>query len=131
MEKLTFPRTGDRALACEGEILAEAETSLDSNHNRAFGATLARTKGGNFVVAVSYRTRWEQERNIDFAVACPAEDAVVEWLQDFDPMQWVSGYPVGTHDWEKKQKRLCSAITAQWAEVKGKLLSAFGPELVD
>ena len=129
MKTYTYRRTGSRPLQFEGEHLADISTA-DHNENRWFEAKLAITKGGSYVVAVTYFSRWEKENDLYFAHHGTAEE-VSAWLEGFDFMQGVLGIPTGVQNWAEKQARLEKNMRSHWGQVVSALCTELGPEIID
>ena len=90
--EVVLKRTGERPLAFEGELLAEASTSMDRAHPDWSGETgvshtaqVWRTSEGEFVVALVRHTAWQGQRDRHEAVVFDTLEEVADWLTDNAP----------------------------------------------
>lgn len=109
MNEYTLTRTGQAPLHFTGEILADEDSRLTAGreNNRWHEMRVYRTKGGNYVVEVIYRTQWQGEEDYFWALEAAAASSVEMRLREIlceinDP---VKGFPLG-QQYEEKQARL-------------------------
>ena len=92
MQKITIARTGLRPLTFEGELLAEASTSMDRAHPDYSGkigichtAKVWRTSGGKFVVNLVRHTAWQGQRDCHEAEVFGTLPRLANWLVENAP----------------------------------------------
>ena len=90
--EVVLKRTGERPLIFEGELLAEASTSMDRAHPDWSGETgvnhtvqVWRTDKGQFVVALVCYTAWQGQRDSHQATVFDTLTEVADWLTDNAP----------------------------------------------
>lgn len=129
MESYTLKRTGDRPLNFTAEKLAEASTQQHQGpcENRYWELELYRTEGGQYVISVGYRTRWQGEHDTDTAIKVAAADGLVAALDEYDWVSRIYGYPRGHDD---KQAELLRRLGDCWDQAVGELLAGVEPEKI-
>lgn len=129
-ETVTLRRSGQPPLRFRGELLAESdgERQAGKEHNRWHELAVYRTAGGQFVVRIAYRTRWEGELDRDAAEVTDAP-GVAAALRDYDPAAPVEGYPVGDA-YAERQARLLADVRRRYEEQVSRILAA-DPEFAE
>lgn len=115
MESFTLRRTGQPPLAFKGEPIAEVDGRYvgGQEQNRWHELALYRTEAGRYVLAIAYRTIWQGESDHHEAHHAESPSAVLERLRDFDPLEYLVGYPPGRAH-EAKQERLRDSLQRRW-----------------
>lgn len=126
-EEFTLPRTGDTPLAFRGRLLKRVggQTWHERSQPRWFELALFLSKGGTYVLAVSYKTTWHGEAERHWAlVAEPAN--LRACLAGVNPTEHVQGFPVTHPEYRERQGRLMSHITRMYRSLVGELLADVG-----
>ncbi|WP_447978134.1 hypothetical protein [Candidatus Nitrospira bockiana] len=125
MTSYKLPRTGQAPLAFEGEELARSDGRWANGveQNRWHTLAVYRTDGGNYVLAIHYRTQWQGEQHDDRAIVL-GQDAhrLAEELERYDPTTVVQGFPPGSQ-YAEKQRRLLESIERRYRQQVSELLS--------
>jgi hypothetical protein len=126
MTEMTLKRTGLRPLYFEGELLSEADSQQSQGpcESRWWSLRLY-AAGERYVLAVSYRTRWQGEHDRDRVTVSNSPDEIEKWLLDYPYMEGVSGYPPGHED---RQAYLEKSLKQCWEAAVTELLAALEPE---
>lgn len=125
----TLSRTGDRLLRFEGEMIAEVSSRRADkpNDNRWHEIRLYRTRGGQYVLAITFRTRWQDEQERLYAIVCNSPDEVRNKLTDYTPVPDGIGYPDGPA-YREKQARLMTNLTIRYKALVTELFEGLGDE---
>lgn len=120
----TLRRTGQRPLAFQGELLAQAsgKWQLHREHNRWHEIQVYETAGGKYIVAIAYRTIWEGEADHSYAEVCDEPTKVADVLREYDPIKFVVGYPAGSA-YAERQARLIQDIQLRYDTLVSEVLS--------
>ena len=126
-DEFTLPRTGDRPLKFTGEKIAYAdgERLAGKEQNRWHEIAVYRIQTGRYVVHIAYRTRWQGELDFDMADIDGSSkgEGVATILRNYDPTQWVRGYPEGA-GYADKQARLLSDIRQRYQALVSEVLKS-------
>ena len=129
MERITFDRTGKQPLSFEGEYLSDLVEKVVWE-GRKYSGELAMTKGGQYVVHIRYESSWYGEVNWDWAFY-GSLDGVLQWVQTFDPMVPVKGFPEHVTGYHTKMANLEDGVRRGFEQLKGELCGALGPEEIE
>ena len=129
MSTFTLPRTGDRPLQFDGELIAETDSRQQQGpcQNRWYELALYRTDGGKHVVAIGYRTQWQGELHRDEAHVEDALAGAVEVLRSTIPELPLHGFPPGEH-YDAKRAHVEGAVRACYEHAISELLESVEPE---
>jgi len=141
MTQHTIPRSSQSSLTFEGEQIAAQKSPA---HRRAekkatctwFECEVFRTKGGKFVVHVGYRWQGKLTREINSDHARVFDELIeaMEYLDDFDPLECITGFPSGER-YEKQQQELESDVSTDWNllvdMVENEIAEKSKPEVVE
>lgn len=132
MQRYELERTGDRPLAFEGELLAEASTRTTDGFGSSRWHEMAvyRTHGGRIVLAVTWRTRWQGELDHHDVWILDTADEVADALKGYAPTMYLMGFPPG-RQFSEKQARLERDLTARYESAVSEVLAALGPEEIE
>lgn len=100
MPSFTVPRYSDAPLAFEGELIGSVSgehTRPDKANNRWHEIDLYHTQSGKYVVAIRFRCSTRHDDPYDEAEVCQTPAAVVRFLNEFDPVEKVRGWPLEKH----------------------------------
>ena len=135
MAPRTVPRTGEKPLAFDGEILATAHSrrmGKNAPSKNWYEAAVYKTRGGSFVAAAAYKTNWAHEREFRWAAVHEAAEAAIEWLRTLQVTKPVVGYPNQSSDeYRRKQEQLLAGLQAQWDWLVGELLTKCGTNFAE
>ena len=118
----SVPRSNDRPLRFEGELVAERDgktVGLKQWHH----VRLYHTQGGKWVVAVSYRSTWPRDMPDDMAMVCDDPVQVATVLNEYDPTQFAVGPPEGALNAAKRRQEHWDSVTARYDSLVAELLS--------
>lgn len=113
MEPYNLPRTGSTPLAFEGTRLAHvsgADIPSAKKNPRWHEIDLYQTQAGDYVAHVAFLcdSRYDTERHDVIVSNRPS--VIVAWLNDFEPVKHVRGWPILTH--RQQDERLREKLTA-------------------
>ena len=115
MQEYKIKRTGLISLRFDGVVLK----NIDGYHiegdkpTRWHDLNLYKTKAGKFVLELNYRSIWGREYSHYSAFVMQSLDELESVLTDYDPLQFVEGFPVRP-EFEKKQKNLLNWINRRF-----------------
>jgi hypothetical protein len=116
MERFKLERTGDLPLSFEGERVAQSKGKWHSgkDQNRWHDLAIYRTKGGRYLLQITYQTQWQGESDHSQIIDCGDDvtSAVVE-LKAHDPASHVEGYPPG-EQYSDRQRMLVEGLTRRY-----------------
>ncbi len=123
MAVYTIPRTGDAPLRFEGTLLAAIDGVCvnGKEQDRCHELDLYQSVQGDYVLVITYSTRWQGEEGHSTVVICPLPDDVVTALRLYDPRRVVAGYPPGKA-FEERQARLLADISRRYQSQISQLL---------
>lgn len=95
MDVIELARTGLPPLRFKGEKIAEVDGGGAGGveHNRWHDLAVYATEGGNYVLEVTYQSRWRGEDGNHAVYHAPEPADLVAELADHDPLEAVAGYP--------------------------------------
>ena len=133
MTEHTLPRTGKPPLHFRGELVAESDGERQAGRDWSRWHELAvyRTEGGQYVVRIAYRTRYQGELEWDGAWVIPEDRAgvadaaalVAERFSSHDPGAVVKGYPPG-EIYAERQARLLEDVRSRYLAQVSEVLSS-------
>lgn len=118
MPEFTLPRTGWPTVVLTGRRLASAQSPGYRKHEESprarcmwFTADVYETAKGKYVLALSFRYsgKLSRESEQDIVEVWSTLEDVCDFLESFDPMICVTGYPPGDY-WVPKQALLAESI---------------------
>lgn len=133
MEKYKLPRSGNAPLVIEGEKIAEEEGRhyAGQDQNRYHNLTLYRTSKEQYVLQILYCTQWQGESNQERVEVFPAIRDVVLFLQRFDPLLYLQGFPLGAQ-FSERQRRLEQSLRVRFhQQVRDLLMNIDGAEEIE
>lgn len=133
MEKYKLARSGNAPLVFEGEKIASEDGRIyaGQEQNRYYNLTLYRTSKGQSVLRIEYCSQWQRESNIDQVEIFPAVRDVVLFLQKFDPLGNLQGFPPG-QQFSERQKRLEQSLRVRFhQQVRDLLMEVEGAEEIE
>ena len=124
MPEFCVRRSGRRPLIFDGELLAESDGSRrgDREQTRWHDLAVYRTTAGRYVLAGAFRTRYQGEEDVHWAVLCDTPADVGHALASYDPCQGRFGYPVGDA-YAERQARLLADLRVRWGAQTSEVLS--------
>ena len=127
MPAFMLRRSGTGPLQFEGELLAFASghdlwpKNKPRPPNRYHNIGLYRTHKGRYVVAVEFRCDTKFDDPYDAVEVLDSPQDVVEYLEDFDPLEGVRGWTLERH--AEQDKRLREALTNNFERLVSLLLA--------
>lgn len=123
MNTYTLPRTGDAPLRFSGELIAEADGERQNGReqNRWHELRVYRSAVGGYVVAITYRTRWQGEASRDTVVVRADAAGVADFFRHHDPVAGVRGYP-DHEQYRDKQARLLADLKERFEGLVSEVL---------
>ena len=111
-ESVRLTRTGDAPLSFSGRILADVSGKRlgDGDASRWHDLAIYETAGGQYVVAIAYRTTWKGERGRDTLAVVVDRNELRDALKRYEPAVAVQGLPPGSQ-FTERQARL---MRQQW-----------------
>ena len=125
MPDFLIPRFADAPLAFTGERLATVSgqfTRPGKQNKRWHEIHVYRTDSGKYVVSILFRCDTSHDDPYDEAEVFGTPGDVVEYLQTFDPVDRVRGWPVETH--AEQDRRLREALTANFDRLVAQLIGS-------
>lgn len=129
LPRYTLEQSDTRPVRFSGVLLAEvgAPESV-GKFSRWHELRLYKTDSGKYVLNIVFRSnatnsdgeRIEPEDHL--VEVCDSPDGVDKALRDYDPLEFVVGFPKGILDWKKKQERLLASVELEFQTRVGKLL---------
>ncbi len=132
MLNITVRRTGDRLLQFIGQVIAMVSsrniTGMESERWHEIGLYI--TLGGQYVVAVSYKTRCLGELSHDEAVILDTEDAVAAYLKDVDPTEHLAVHQAELPP-DENLEGISKDLVARYRAAVSRILACLSPERIE
>lgn len=125
MRDFIVPRHAAAPLAFSGELLASVsgqQTRPDKTNKRWHEIDLYKTATGKYVVAIRFRCATKYDDPFDDAEVLTSTDEVTDFLNGYDPVEHVRGWPLERH--EQEDQRLREALTHHFDRLVSQLLSS-------
>lgn len=133
-KEYTLADSGNRPVKFTGELLTEATSEAPAGYltQRWHEASVYRTRSGKLVCQVRYRSTWRGEVNRDSVGVFESDDELAEFLEEYEPMDDVRGFPPGDK-YATQQAALRDAIDAGWDTIVSKVLGVLpgAAEVID
>jgi len=128
---ITIPRTGDRPLQFDGDLIAEATSRQQQGpcQSRWYELALYRTASGKYVVAIGYRTQWQGELPRDEAHVESTLAGAVEALKSTIPELPLHAFPAGGQ-FDAKRAHVEAAVRACYEHAITEILGHVEPEAI-
>lgn len=119
--------TGEPSLEFEGTSLVfESNNWVNGrDRNRYHEIMVYEPSDGGYILHVSFITQWQGEYDHYAAWELETLEQVVEKLNNYDPIEFLVGFPPGEH-FAEKQERLEESLKRDWIELKGKVFNELG-----
>ncbi len=120
-----LPRSGSAPLAFTGEQLAYVsgkDIAADKRATRYHEIGLYRAASGRYVVAIHFVCQTKYDDPYDEAEAFDTPREVVQYLEEFEPLEGVRGWTQEKH--AEQQERLKRALTNNFERLVSELLSS-------
>lgn len=128
MKEYTLNRTGNAPLTFTGELIGIGGTrpaSVTSTKLRWHELTLYKSRGGQLVAHIKFRTEQPTESAFDTVELAGDADSLREALDHYEPVDFLDGYPEGDK-WASRQERLLTRISDQYLAAVSELLTNAG-----
>lgn len=114
-QSVRLTRTGDAPLAFSGRILANVSGKRPGEGDlpRWHDVTIYETAGGQYVVAIAYRTTWKGEIGRDTLAVVTGRSELRDALKRHDPVAHVQVLPPGPQ-FAERQARMVAMVRQQW-----------------
>lgn len=114
-QSVRLTRTGDAPLAFIGRILADVSGQRlgEGDVPRWHDVAIYETAGGQYVVAIGYRTTLKGEMGRDTLAVIADRHELQDALKRYDPVAHVQGFPPSPQSAEKRA-RLVAMMRQQW-----------------
>jgi hypothetical protein len=122
LSPVILPRSGSSPLSFFGHLLAKAgEPPTDKYIVRWHELELYLTNSGRYVVAIHFRTTSRHEKPWNDAFPMDTVEEVVSLLEEYDPVEYVLGWPVPRY--ADKDKRVRETLIAEFDVLVSALLA--------
>lgn len=123
-QSVRLTRTGDAPLAFIGRILADVSGQRlgEGDVPRWHDVAIYETAGGQYVVAIGYRTTSKGEMGRDTLAVIADRNELRDALKRYDPVAQVQGVPPGPQGAEKRA-RLVAMMRQQWESLMAMALT--------
>lgn len=131
MSIFTLPRTGDRPLQFDGDLVGKTDSRQTQGpcQTRWYELALYRTAGGKYAVAIGYRTQWQGELPRDEVHIEDTLPGAVEVLRSTIPELPLHAFPAGEH-FDAKRAHVEAAVRACYEHAISELLEHVEPEQI-
>jgi hypothetical protein len=120
--QVTLQRSGSRPLTFVGTLLAKADGPAEEKKIvRWHQLKLYHAASGVYVVAIQFRTTSRHETTWDDAFVCDTSEDVIALLEDYDPVEYVLGWPVPRY--ADKDRRVRDVLVADFESLVSTLLA--------
>jgi len=128
-QSVRLTRTGDAPLAFIGRTLADVSGKRlgEADVPRWHDVTIYETAGGQYVVAIGYRTTGKGETGRDTLAVVADRNELQDALKRYDPVANVQGIPPGAQRAEARA-RLAAMMRQQWETLIALALTEVGVE---
>ena len=112
-ETYTLDRTGQPPVRFTGDLMFEKSSHdpvTGPLHERWHEVRVYRTKAGNWIVSIQFRTTFASERETSTVAICTDKAGMVLPLTSFDPVASIIGHPVGSTNFERKNAAIHVAV---------------------
>ena len=121
MTAFNIPRTGQKSLAFDGELLAHV-SGHSAKNPRWHEVSLYRTQEGVYVAHVAFRCNSEYDTGRDDVCISHKQEVIVEFLNTHQPTRFVRGWPGEKH--KAQDVRLREKLTQAYRTLVSQALSA-------
>ena len=127
MAEFRLARSGTGQLVFDGELLAFAcgkdlwPADKKGQPHRYHNLGLYRSKSGRYVVTIAFRCKPKHDDPYDEAEAFDTPQEVLAYLNDFDPVEGVRGWP--GNDYREQDRRLRGALTSSFETLVSQVLA--------
>lgn len=125
MPEQLFPRSGLPPLIADCVIVARESSQQPERELSEYWheITLGVTPKGRYVLGIQYRASRPGQPEHAYAVICDRPEDVPPALQQYDPIEWVLGWPAG-EKFQARQQKLLSAIQAGYYSAVSRVMAA-------
>jgi hypothetical protein len=119
--------TGELSLEFDGiSLISESNHWVNGqDRNRYHSIDIYEPSDGGYILHICFVTHWQGEHDQKEVWELGTLDQVVKILENYDPIEFLIGFPNGQH-FAEKQARLEDALARDWVELKGKVLNSLG-----
>ena len=130
--KYTLKRSGDRALAFQGRLVASAgeQGAHGEGKERWHTVSIYHTETDRLVAYVEYHATWEGEEEWQVAYVADSADELIRQLQEHDPMECVFGYPE-TPQFKSRNEQMKRVLLTRFDNALAKVLATAQKKLRD